>query len=86
MGPQGLDIVTVALDTDPEAARPFAEASKSTHPSLLDQALLTLELFAFTNVPDYGSTKQAKSDGFTTAARCLSTVQPIGAWKQPFRI
>lgn len=61
MGAQGLDIVTVALDTDPDAARAFAEAAKSTHPSPLDQALLTVELFAFTNVADYGSTKRARS-------------------------
>ena len=51
LGPQGLDIVTVALDTDPEAARPFAVDANPTHPSLLDPALLTVERFGFTNVP-----------------------------------
>jgi hypothetical protein len=51
LSPQGLDIVTVALDTNPDAARPFAEEAKATHLSLLDQALLTVELFGFTNVP-----------------------------------
>ena len=51
LGPQGLDIVTVALDSDPEAARPFAVAANPTHPSLLDRSLLTVERFGFTNVP-----------------------------------
>lgn len=50
--PQGLEIVTVALDTaGAEAARPFIEAAKPTHPSLLDQAHLLDELFGISNVP-----------------------------------
>jgi len=43
--------VTVALDTDVEAARPFTLAAKPTHPSLVDQGLITVELFGITNVP-----------------------------------
>jgi hypothetical protein len=42
----------VALDTGgPEAARPFIERAKPTHPSLIDQAHLLDELFGVCNVP-----------------------------------
>lgn len=50
--PQGLEIVTVALDTGgAEAAMPFIEAAKPSHPALLDQAHLMDELFGIVNVP-----------------------------------
>jgi hypothetical protein len=45
--------VTVGLDTDVEAARPFIEAAEPTHPSLVDPAHKLVELFGFTNIP-YG--------------------------------
>ncbi len=44
-------MVTVALDLDPEKARPWIEAAAPTHPSLIDSAHLTNELFGFNNVP-----------------------------------
>jgi len=44
-------VVTVALDTDIEAARPFRDVAAPTHPSLVDPALLMVELFGITNVP-----------------------------------
>jgi hypothetical protein len=47
----GFEIVTVALDTDREAARPFAEAARPTHPSLVDEALSLVDRFGITNVP-----------------------------------
>jgi hypothetical protein len=51
--PKGLEIVTVALDTGgAEAARPSIEAAQPDHPSLIDQAHLTDELFGFVNVPN----------------------------------
>jgi hypothetical protein len=50
--PQGLEVVTVALDVDPDAARPFVEAAGAEHPSLIDQAHVTDELFGFVNVPN----------------------------------
>jgi hypothetical protein len=51
--PQGLEIVTVALDTGgAEAARPWIEAAQPKHPSLIDQAHITDELFGFVNVPN----------------------------------
>ena len=43
--------MTVALDLDPEAARPFIEAAKPDHPSLIDRAHLVDELFGIVNVP-----------------------------------
>jgi hypothetical protein len=49
---QGLEIVTVALDVDIEAARPFVDAAKATHPSLIDQAHQVDETFGVVNVPN----------------------------------
>ena len=43
--------MTVALDTDVEAARPFHEAAHPTHPSLVDPGHVTVGLFGMTNVP-----------------------------------
>lgn len=51
--PQGLEIVTVALDTaGPEAARPWIEAARPEHPALIDQAHLLGELLGVVNVPN----------------------------------
>ncbi|CAN5267838.1 hypothetical protein BH23CHL1_BH23CHL1_25150 [soil metagenome] len=50
--PQGIEIVTVALDTGgPEAVRRWIEAAEPEHPSLIDQAHLVDELFGIVNVP-----------------------------------
>ena len=43
--------MTVALDTEVEAARPFHEAAHPTHPSLVDPGHVTVQLFGVTNVP-----------------------------------
>jgi hypothetical protein len=51
LAPAGVTIVTVALDTDVEAARPFHEAAHATHPSLVDPAHTMVEHFGITNVP-----------------------------------
>jgi hypothetical protein len=50
--PLGLEVVTVALDIDPEDARPFIEAAAPEHPSLIDRAHLVDELFGIVNVPN----------------------------------
>jgi hypothetical protein len=50
--PQGFEVVTVALDVDPEAARPWIEAAHAEHPSLIDRAHVTDELFGMVNVPN----------------------------------
>lgn len=50
--PQGLEIVTVALDTAGAlAARPWIEAAQPAHPALIDQAHLLDELLGIVNVP-----------------------------------
>ncbi len=49
--PQGLEIVTVALDLDVEAARPWIAAARPEHPSLIDRAHVVDELFGIVNVP-----------------------------------
>ena len=50
--PQGVEIVSVALDLGGvDAVRPWIEAASPTHPSLIDQAHLTDELLGFVNVP-----------------------------------
>jgi hypothetical protein len=50
--PQGVEIVTVALDVDAEQARPSIEAANPDHPSLIDQAHVLDELFGVVNVPN----------------------------------
>ena len=50
--PRGLEIVTVALDVDADAARPFIEQASPEHPSLIDQAHVVDELFGIVNVPN----------------------------------
>jgi hypothetical protein len=50
--PQGLEIVTVALDVDPAEALPFIEQAHAEYPSLIDQAHVCDELFGFVNVPN----------------------------------
>lgn len=52
LGPKGLEIVTVALDTGGmEAIRPYVDAAQPTHPTLIDQAHVVDELFGIVNVP-----------------------------------
>jgi hypothetical protein len=50
--PRGLEIVTVALDVDADAARPFIDQAAPEHPSLIDQAHVVDELFGIVNVPN----------------------------------
>lgn len=50
--PQGLEVVTVALDVEAADARPFIEQANAEHPSLIDEAHVTDELFGFVNVPN----------------------------------
>ena len=50
--PLGLEVVTVALDVEASDARPFIESAHPEHPSLIDEAHVTDELFGFVNVPN----------------------------------
>ena len=47
----GFTVVTVALDRSPEDARPWIEAAKPTHPSLIDTRHLVADLYNMVNVP-----------------------------------
>jgi hypothetical protein len=49
--PQGLEIVTVALDANVEGARGIVERVNPNHPSLIDQAHSLDALFGVVNVP-----------------------------------
>lgn len=51
LSPLGVTVVTVALDSDPELARPWIDAASPTHPSLIDRSHSTGALLGFTNVP-----------------------------------
>jgi hypothetical protein len=50
--PRGLEVVTIALDVEASDARPFIEQAHAEHPSLIDEAHVTDELFGFVNVPN----------------------------------
>jgi hypothetical protein len=50
--PQGLEVVTVALDTGgAERAEPWIDAARPEHPSLIDAAHRLDELLGISNVP-----------------------------------
>src|SRR5437899_8049943 len=49
--PQGLEIVTVALDLEVDAARRWIERSGADHPQLVDTAHKLDELLGIVNVP-----------------------------------
>jgi hypothetical protein len=51
--PAGLEVVTVCLElTGAEVARPFVEAARQTHPSLVDEAHQMDALFGVVNIPN----------------------------------
>lgn len=51
LGARGFTVVTVALDRSPEDARPWIEAAKPTHPSLIDTKHIVADLYNMVNVP-----------------------------------
>ena len=51
LGGLGFVVVTVALDRSAEAARPWIEAAKPTHPSLIDVRHVLADLYNIVNVP-----------------------------------
>jgi peroxiredoxin len=51
LGPHGFAPVTVALDTGPDAARPYIERARPTHPSVIDPEHQVADLFHMINVP-----------------------------------
>jgi hypothetical protein len=48
---RGFTVITVALDQSPDDARPWIEAAKPTHPSLVDTKHLLADLYNIVNVP-----------------------------------
>lgn len=51
LGPRGFTVVTVALDRSREDARPWIEAAKPAHPSLIDTKHIVADLYNMVNVP-----------------------------------
>ena len=51
LGGLGFTVITVALDEDPEDARPWIEAAQPTHPSLIDTDWAFADLYNVVNVP-----------------------------------
>jgi hypothetical protein len=47
----GFTVITVALDRDPESARPWIEAAHPTHPSLVDTTYAIADAYNVVNVP-----------------------------------
>ncbi len=47
----GFVVITVALDRGPEDARPWIEAARPTHPSLIDIGHAVADLYNMVNVP-----------------------------------
>ncbi len=47
----GFTVITVALDKSPEDARPWIEAAKPAHPSLVDVKHVVADLYNMVNVP-----------------------------------
>ena len=51
LGGAGLRLFSVALDADPEDARPWIEAASPSYPVAVDTAHVTAERYGITNVP-----------------------------------
>lgn len=51
LGPKGFTPITIALDSGPDAARPFIERAAPTHPALIDPEHQVADLFNMINVP-----------------------------------
>ena len=51
LGGRGFMPITVALDRSPEDARPWIDAAKPTHPSLIDVRHVVADLYNMVNVP-----------------------------------
>src|SRR5262245_14228681 len=51
LGRFGFCVITIALDKDPESARPWIEAARPTHPALIDARHVVADLYNMVNVP-----------------------------------
>ncbi|MGZ4682523.1 MAG: redoxin domain-containing protein [Acidimicrobiales bacterium] len=51
LAPEGLAVIAVAVDEDPDAVRPWVEAAEASFPVLLDRDHVITERFSLVNVP-----------------------------------
>jgi len=51
LGPRGFVAITVAVDRGPDDARPWIEAARPSHPSLIDPRHVVADLYNVVNVP-----------------------------------
>ncbi len=51
LGPQGLSVITVAIDRSLDDARPWVDRAGATHPSLVDTEHRVADLYNMVNVP-----------------------------------
>ncbi len=51
LAPDGLVVLTIAIDRSPDDARPFIERAHATHPSLIDTEHRVADLYNMVNVP-----------------------------------
>jgi hypothetical protein len=80
LAPLGLSVVTVALDLDPEKARPWIEAAAPTHPSLIDSHHRVDELLGISNVPmavwiDESGTLVRSAEGASIQPSALAAIE-----------
>src|SRR5262245_16857927 len=80
--PQGLEIVTVAMDTEPSAAQPWIDAAKPTHPSLIDVEHSLGAKLGIVNVP-MGVWIDEEGILVRPAEPCFAPRPPIGQMKLP---
>jgi len=76
-------VVTVALDIDPDQARPWVDEAQPTHPSLIDRSHHTNQALGFTNVPmavwiDESGTLVRPAEGASIEARDTTGPLPDG--------
>ena len=60
LGGAGFTVITVALDKSADDTRPWIEAARPTHPSLIDTRHVIADLYNIVNVPTVGKLPMRK--------------------------